>query len=91
MEVLLLNQPSIDRDEQASQPWQASGPIHGPGMQSGFKARQQAADYLGISIRTFDRLRSESGLPFVKIGRRKKYLQRDLDVLILASRTIAGD
>ncbi len=66
-------------------------PAPGQGRRPAVLSRQQAADYLGISARTFDRLRSESGVPFVTIGRRKKYLQRDLDVLILASRTIAGD
>ncbi len=66
-------------------------PALGHGGRSAVLSREQAADYLGISSRTFDRLRSESDLPFVTIGRRKKYLQRDLDVLILASRTIAGD
>ena len=66
-------------------------PAVSDGARSAVLSREQAADYLGISTRTFDRLRSESDLPFVTIGRRKKYLQRDLDALILGSRTIAGD
>ena len=53
--------------------------------------RQEAAEYLGISTRTFDRLRTDVQVPFVIVGRRKKYLQRDLDALILESRTIEGD
>ena len=33
-------------------------------------SRGQAADYLDVSLRTFDRLRAEADLPHVVIGRR---------------------
>ena len=49
-------------------------------------SRGQAADYLGVSPRTFDRLRA--ALPYVVIGRRKKYLKRDLDAYIAERRSI---
>lgn len=49
-------------------------------------SRKQAAKYLGISTRTFDRLQKERLVPYVRIGRRKKYLVSDLDALIAGSR-----
>ena len=49
-------------------------------------SRRQAADYLGVSPRTFDRLRAT--LPYVMICRRKKYLKRDLDAYIAERRSV---
>ncbi len=51
-------------------------------------SRGQAADYLDVSLRTFDRLRAEAALPSVVIGRRRKYLKRDLDVYIAEQRRV---
>jgi len=49
-------------------------------------SRAEAAEYLGVSLRTFDRLRPE--LPHVVIGRRRKHLKRDLDAYIAERRSI---
>jgi len=49
-------------------------------------SRAEAAGYLDVSLRTFDRLRA--GLPYVVIGRRRKYLKRDLDAYIAERRSI---
>ena len=51
-------------------------------------SRGQAADYLDVSPRTFDRLRAEAPLPCVVIGRRRKYLKRDLDAYIAEQRSV---
>ncbi len=51
-------------------------------------SRRQAADYLDVSLRTFDRLRAEAPLPCVVIGRRRKYLKRDLDTYIAERRSV---
>ena len=51
-------------------------------------SRGQAADYLDVSLRTFDRLRAEAPLPCVVIGRRRKYLKRDLDAYIAERRSV---
>ena len=49
-------------------------------------SRGQAADYFGVSPRTFGRLRA--ALPYVVIGRRRKYLKRDLDAYIAEQRSV---
>ncbi len=51
-------------------------------------SRRHAADYLDVSLRTFDRLRAEAALPFVVIGRRRKYLKRDLDTSVAERRSV---
>ncbi len=51
-------------------------------------SRGQAADFLGVSIRTFDRLRAETALPFVVIGKRRKFMKRDLDAYIAERRSV---
>ena len=51
-------------------------------------SRGKAADYLDVSLRTFDRLRAEAPLPCVVIGRRRKYLKRDLDAYIAERRSV---
>ena len=50
--------------------------------------RGQAAAFLQVSTRTFDRLRSENPLPFVRLRKRKMYRRRDLEMLINESRTL---
>ena len=52
------------------------------------KSRREAAAYLGISVRTFDRMRKEAAIPFVVVGRRRKYLQRDLEAYLMSSRSV---
>ena len=51
-------------------------------------SRKEAADELDVSTRTFDRIQQDARLPFVKIGKRKKYLKRDIDAYIMAQRRI---
>ena len=46
--------------------------------------RQQAGDYLGLSVQTIDRLRKAGHLPARKIGRRVLIRTADLDALIAA-------
>ena len=52
------------------------------------RSRQEAADDLNVSTRTFDRILVDGKIPFVMIGKRKKYLKRDIDVYIMAQRTV---
>ncbi len=67
-----------------------SKPRHDAGVASGappvIYSRGQAAEYLDVSTRTFDRLRAT--LPYVMICRRKKYLKRDLDTYIAERRSV---
>ena len=69
-----------------------SKPHHDAGAVGGappaILSRRQAADYLDVSLRTFDRLRAEAPLPCVVIGRRRKYLKRDLDTYVAERRSI---
>ena len=45
-----------------------------------FLSSRRAADYLGLSTRTLDRLRVSGGGPvFMKFGGRVRYLREDLD------------
>ena len=49
-------------------------------------SRQDAAEMLGVSTRTFSRIKAKliaRGLKSVKVGRYTKYLQSSLDNLIL--------
>ena len=52
------------------------------------RSRQQAAAYLDVSPRTFDRMQAEHQIPYVLVGRRKKYLQRDLDAYVYERRGV---
>ncbi len=58
-------------------------------------SRAEAAEHLGISVRTFDRIRQERPIPFVRFGqrKRKRYLVPDLDALIYDHRIVdeSGD
>ena len=58
------------------------------GTGSALLSRREAADHLSVSTRTFDRIQQEARIPFVMIGKRKKYLKRDIDVYIMAQRSI---
>ena len=44
--------------------------------------RDEAAEYLGISLRTLDRLRAEGKTSFVRLGGKIAYLREDLDAYI---------
>lgn len=44
--------------------------------------REEAAEYLSLSVWTLWRLRSEGKLPFVKIGNQIRFRQRDLDEFV---------
>ena len=55
---------------------------------SALLSRKEAADELHVSTRTFDRIQQEAPIPFVMIGKRKKYLKRDIDVYIMAQRGV---
>ncbi len=63
-------------------------PTVSDGARSAVLSRRQAADYLGVSTRTFDHIQREARIPFVMIGKRKKYLKRDIDVYIMAQRGV---
>ena len=52
-------------------------------------SRTEAADYLDMSVRSFDRLRQEISIPYVRLGRRRRYLPTDLDALIYDHRVVA--
>ena len=51
-------------------------------------SRRQAAAFFGVSLRTFDRMQKEAAIPFVVVGRRRKYLQRDLEAYLLSQRSV---
>ena len=55
---------------------------------SALLSRREAADRLSVSIRTFDRIQIDDKIPFVTIGKRKKYLKRDIDVYIMGQRGV---
>ncbi len=55
---------------------------------SALLSRREAADLLNVSTRTFDRIQVDERIPYVKIGKRKKYLKRDIDVYIMEQRRI---
>ena len=52
------------------------------------KSRRDAAAYLGISVRTFDRIQKEKVIPWVLVGRRRKYLVRDLEAYLMEHRSV---
>ena len=51
-------------------------------------SRRQAAAWLGVSDRTFDRIQKEAAIPFVMVGKRKKYLLRDLETYLQSQRSV---
>ena len=52
------------------------------------KSRREAAAYLGVSDRTFDRIQKEAAIPWVLVGRRRKFLVRDLEAYLMSSRSV---
>ena len=53
---------------------------------SGLLSREAAAEYLGVSTRTLDRLRAAGDLAYVKLGGRIAYLAEDLDASVRRQR-----
>jgi excisionase family DNA binding protein len=51
-------------------------------------SRIEAAQYLGISPRTFDRIQKTKAIAYVKVGLSRRYLQSDLDNYLKANRSI---
>jgi excisionase family DNA binding protein len=57
-------------------------------QQAAILSRQQAAAFLGVSDRTFDRMQREEAIPYVTVGKRKKYLLRDLEAYLQSQRSV---
>ena len=51
-------------------------------------SRRQASAYLGVSDRTFDRIQKETSIPFVMVGKRRKYMLRDLETYLMSHRSV---
>jgi excisionase family DNA binding protein len=51
-------------------------------------SRQEAAIYLGISTRTFDRIQIDRAIAYVMVGKRRRYMRSDLDTYLKANRSI---
>lgn len=51
-------------------------------------SRREASAYLGVSDRTFDRIQKEAAIPFVIVGKRRKYMLRDLETYLLSHRSV---
>lgn len=43
---------------------------------------KQAAEYLGLSTTTLERMRSDYSIPFVRLGGRVAYRRKDLDQFV---------
>lgn len=56
--------------------------------QSAILSRRQAAAWLGVSDRTFDRMQRDALIPFVSVGKRRKYLLRDLETFLQSQRSV---
>jgi excisionase family DNA binding protein len=51
-------------------------------------SRREAAAYLGVSARTFDRIQKARAIAYVMVGRRRRYLLADLEHFLKANRSI---
>ena len=51
-------------------------------------SRLEAAKFLSVSTRTFDRIQKEKAIPWVYVGRRRKFLVRDLEAYLMSSRSV---
>ena len=51
-------------------------------------SRLEAAGYLGVSPRTFDRIQEAQAIPYVRIGKRRRYLIQDLQNYLKSQRSI---
>lgn len=59
-----------------------------PGSGPATCSRKEAAAYIGVSTRTFDRIQEAHDIPYVSIGRRRRYLISDLSSYIKSRRSI---
>ena len=55
---------------------------------SGDLAIEQAAAWLGVSARTLDRMQKDDAIPFVTVGKRRKYLLHDLEAFLQSRRSV---
>ena len=51
-------------------------------------SRTEAAAFLGISPRTFDRIQQTNAIPYVMVGERRRYLLSDLQNYLNSNRSI---
>ena len=51
-------------------------------------SRSEAAAFLSISPRTFDRIQEARAIPYVRIGKRRRYLRQDLQNYLRSQRSI---
>ena len=71
------------RQDDDAIPYKADIPEQGT-----IRSRRQAAAFFGVSERTFDRLQKDAAIPFVIVGKRKKYLLRDLEIYLMSQRSV---
>lgn len=57
---------------------------------SGVLDDAEAADYLSTTVRHIRRLRTEHGLPFVRLGNKIRFLQADLDSFLANAREVSA-
>jgi excisionase family DNA binding protein len=57
-------------------------------QQAEILSRRQAAAYLSVSDRTFDRIQKEAAIPFVMVRKRRKYILRDLETYLMSCRSV---
>jgi len=53
--------------------------------------RRNAAEYLGVSVRTLDQLKADGDLPFCKVGAIVVFIKQDLDAFMLGNRIVVGE
>jgi excisionase family DNA binding protein len=51
-------------------------------------SRREAAAFFGISVRTLDRIQQTNTIPYVRVGRRRRYLLSDLQNYLKSNRSI---
>ncbi len=49
---------------------------------------KKAARFLDISNRTLDRIQKDHAIPFVIVGKRRRYLLRDLEIYLMSQRSV---
>ena len=53
--------------------------------------RREAAEYIGLSVRTLDQLKADGDLPFCKIGAVVVFTRMDLDTFMMGNRIAVGE
>jgi excisionase family DNA binding protein len=51
-------------------------------------SRRETAAYLGVSPRTLDRIQQTNAIPYVIVGKRRRYLVADLQNYLNSNRSI---